>query len=351
MGKPVFKVNSTGPEYKASLRSRIIVGLILAAIIVPCLVIGGWAFFAAIAVFLAVAVFEMIQAPGKKFNWWVYLIAYLTTFGFVYWFVFKGNGAAYLESLKNGTEFTFSLEDYFSTLDISIIGVACTIGLYCLVAILDKDFGFDDVAYFVTFSVLLGLGFQSIYFLRYFPFYLASNTEFALYPWGGSTYGEVAKTGNFAFLSSTELILFAMIGGIFNDTFAYFGGVYFGKHPLNKRISPHKTIEGFLFGWGVATLALLAIGFSRAGTGYPITPFLDLNHWYYIVILAIAIPLFGDLGDLSFSMIKRHFGIKDFGNVLRGHGGVLDRIDSLVFVSVATAIFCVFIMNGWNFFL
>ncbi len=352
MANPIFRVNSTGPEYRASLRSRLIVGFVLIAILVPCLIVGSWAFFAAVGLFLAIAVLEMIRAPGKKYHWWIYVISYLTTFAFVYWFVFKGNGAAYLESIESGEPFVFSLEDYFSTLDISIITVAVTIGLYLLTAILDKDFGFDDASYFIAFSILLGLGFQSVYFLRYYPFYLGSSPLYSGYEWyGGMSYDAYAGTGEFRYLISTELIFFAMIGGVFNDTFAYFGGVYFGKHPLNKRISPHKTIEGFLIGWFASTASLLVIGLVLAATGYPILPTLDLAHWYYIVLLAIVIPLIAVLGDLSLSMVKRHFGIKDFGNVLRGHGGVLDRVDSLLFVAIATTIICIFITNGWNFFI
>ncbi len=351
MAKPIFKVNSTGPEYRASLRSRVIVGLILVAILVPCAIVGSWAFFACMGLFLIVAVQEMVRAPGKKYGWWIYVVAYLSTLSFTYWFLLKGNGAAYLSSQETGLDFVFSLENYFSTLDISTIGVATTIGLYFLIAILDKDFGFDDAAYLVTFSIILGLGFQSIYFLRYFPFYLAGSDAYSSLAWyEGLSGAEVIGTGHFDFLTSTELMFFALLAGVFNDTFAYFGGIYFGKHPLNKRISPHKTIEGFLIGWGSSTALLLVIGLVLAATGYPILPFLDIEHWYYIVILAVVLPLVAVLGDLSFSLVKRHFGIKDFGNILRGHGGVLDRIDSLLFVAAATSILCIFIVNGWNFF-
>lgn len=107
-----------------------------------------------------------------------------------------------------------------------------------------------------------------------------------------------------------------------NDTFAYLVGKNFGKHKLYERISPNKTIEGFL-GGVVFTI----------GMGYLIwyyTEFMYLEVW---IGLAIIMSIFGTLGDLIQSKFKRQAGVKDSGKLMPGHGGLFDRLDSVIFAS------------------
>ena len=105
-----------------------------------------------------------------------------------------------------------------------------------------------------------------------------------------------------------------------NDTFAYLTGRLLGKHKLFERISPGKTIEGSIGGL-VFTLAGIML-FSH---------YVDwLSLWQAIGMGLIAV-VFGTLGDLCESMLKRQAGVKDSGNLIPGHGGVLDRFDSVLF--------------------
>ncbi len=347
-------LNTPSPEYKASLPSRIIVGTLLIAVIVPAIIVGKWLFLFVVAAFLAIAVLEVIKAPGKKYGWWVYAAAFIVTFSYVYWFIIKGNVRAYLISLEDGTPFAFSLENYFSSLDISIIGIGASLLVFCLIGLLDKDFSFGDISYFFSFTILLGLGFQSFYFLRYHPFFLVSSDQspYLSFVWiNGLAGGALLSDGLFDYLVSAELLLFMALGAILNDTLAYFGGTYFGKRKLNERVSPHKTWAGFWWGLLVSFAFELIVGLALAAAGYPILPSLTLDKWYWLVLLALAIPLFGDLGDLSLSLIKRYLGIKDYGKILQGHGGVLDRFDSAMFASIGVTILLVFINNDWNIFI
>lgn len=105
------------------------------------------------------------------------------------------------------------------------------------------------------------------------------------------------------------------------DTGAYFFGVFFGKHKFIPRISPNKTWEGAIGGY--ATGAILSFIFA-----YFFCKQLPTN---FIVVCSLILPAIAEVGDLAFSSIKRRFKIKDFGTFLPGHGGVLDRIDSLLF--------------------
>lgn len=105
------------------------------------------------------------------------------------------------------------------------------------------------------------------------------------------------------------------------DTCAYFSGMLFGKHKLHERISPKKTWEGAIGGWLIATI--ISIIFGIYVLSELSISFLGLSS----AILAIC----GQIGDLAFSAVKRQYGLKDFSNLLPGHGGVLDRVDSLVF--------------------
>ena len=66
-------------------------------------------------------------------------------------------------------------------------------------------------------------------------------------------------------------------------------------------------------------------------------------------MIALVEPILGTVGDLSFSLIKRYYDIKDYGNILRGHGGILDRADSVIFASIGAVIILVLMKNGWNF--
>ncbi len=115
-----------------------------------------------------------------------------------------------------------------------------------------------------------------------------------------------------------------------SDTFAYLAGRAFGKHKLFESVSPKKTWEGLIGG------TILTMGFSVA-----------LSYWFNIdivinIMIAACTVVFGTLGDLVESMLKRQYGIKDSGNILPGHGGILDRFDALLISLPITTLFYYF---------
>ncbi len=123
------------------------------------------------------------------------------------------------------------------------------------------------------------------------------------------------------------IVLLPLLAAWGADTCALFAGMFFGKHKLAPVVSPKKTVEGAVGGVvGGAVLVLLAALLMNT--------FLDLDMpiWAALV-LGGAGAVLGEIGDLSFSIIKRQTGIKDYGHIFPGHGGVLDRFDSVLFVA------------------
>ena len=121
------------------------------------------------------------------------------------------------------------------------------------------------------------------------------------------------------------LIILPFVVAFLSDAFALFAGMAFGKHKLAPELSPKKTVEGAIGGFAGAIVCtvvygvVLQLGFS-----------MQINYLYLIVYGALG-SVVSQLGDLSFSYIKREYGLKDFGNIFPGHGGVLDRFDSVIF--------------------
>jgi len=112
------------------------------------------------------------------------------------------------------------------------------------------------------------------------------------------------------------------------DSAAYIGGSSFGKHTMFKRISPKKSWEGTIFGFVISCIAGLFM--TRL--------FPDLNSFEWLIVAIITV-ITGNFGDLFESLFKRKIGIKDSGNILPGHGGILDRFDSLLFAAPAVYFF------------
>ncbi len=104
-----------------------------------------------------------------------------------------------------------------------------------------------------------------------------------------------------------------------NDTGAYLAGITLGKHKLFERISPKKTVEGFVGG----------IVFAMVGC-YVNSIFFNLLSTFDWYIIGVIVIVFGTLGDLAESLLKRNYDIKDSGNILPGHGGILDRFDGVL---------------------
>lgn len=138
---------------------------------------------------------------------------------------------------------------------------------------------------------------------------------------------------------SVLLIVFIMIW--LNDTGAYLVGSAIGRHKLFERLSPKKSWEGFFGGMLFCIIAAVLLQWFYMGPhlGYPLVT---------VIALGVIVPVFATWGDLAESMIKRSLSVKDSGHILPGHGGILDRIDSLLLVVPAVVYWVVFNMFSFG---
>ena len=154
-----------------------------------------------------------------------------------------------------------------------------------------------------------------------FTFYISSSFVF------------IYLIANFNGFYDPSIILGCFILIWVNDSFAYIVGKNFGKQKLFYSVSPHKTIEGFLGG-------LFFCCISASVVSRYVNESMDTSYW---LIIAIIVSVFGTLGDLNESKFKRESNVKDSGNIIPGHGGMLDRLDSVIFASPYIYLFLKFV--------
>ncbi len=155
--------------------------------------------------------------------------------------------------------------------------------------IVKNKFTFDDVGFLIASAFYVGIGFH---------FFITTRTE------------------------GLAFVVYALVIVWSTDSGAYFIGRKIGKHKLWPEISPNKTVEGFIGGIVVAIISAVI---------FQLIAGLDKSYLTLMIVTIVA-SIFGQLGDLVESAIKRHYGVKDSGKLLPGHGGILDRFDSLLFV-------------------
>lgn len=320
--------NDLSSEAKASMKTRIISAIVAAAIAIPLILLGDFFSFGAIAFVLMVSTYEIIHCAKKKYNPALYIVAFILALLMCYWPIIKS-----IPEYISGTNMNEDWRVYeaFEDLYISIPILALSaFGLFVMVLI-DKGFTVRDACFMFTMILLITVGYQSILYIRYLP----SQMYYAQPGVNKGSYFNLYDN-----LESALLLIYVFIGTFMTDIGAYFIGVFFGKHKMLERVSPKKTWEGFFGGVVFSFIASSAFGIGFSLGGHPLVySILDADHWYLILILSFILPLVSTLGDFVFSSCKRYFGIKDFGNIIPGHGGMLDRLDSAIFTMITTAAF------------
>jgi len=231
----------------------------------------------------------------------------------LFWLVFVGLGAMALNEY-----YAMTLKDY-SRYD-KITGTL--LGLFPLLA------AYEGKSETVSAALFIALFFLIVYTLSRYQtlsrsndndngFILMMRLGFGIF-YVGFSFSHFTLL--LTFPKGTHWLILLTVITVFSDSAAYFAGMYLGRHKLAPAISPGKTIEGLLGGLAGSIIAAIIVGLMFFPE-YPV---------YQMVILTVFLSLIGVMGDLTESMIKRTMGVKDSGNILPGHGGVLDRLDSLM---------------------
>lgn len=369
-------MNKLSQSSKTSMLTRIITGIVLVCILVPTILFGGWAYFALMFVLAFVGIFEILQAPGRnRYNMLVYVVVYVFVLSFIFW--------VFLKNIISDNHF-YTDKLYMSDMFVSILGIILYALSLFVISIISPKVALSDVTYLFTVGIVFALGFQGMLYLRYFPvsngpgeFSLSLNLNVdSMISVDSGLLHYQTKLGNYfssyyehagvnQALASSLLLFYIFIGTWASDVGAYFFGMLFGKHRMNPRVSPHKTWEGF-FGGCLVSVAV-SLGFAAVFEycfNMPLVPgllqfsnsslllkFGTLNGqaWPFLVLCSLSMPIIGNVGGFLFSLIKRSYGIKDYGNLFPGHGGVIDRFDSIMVNAVFVAIILSLTANGWRF--
>ncbi len=187
------------------------------------------------------------------------------------------------------------------------IFVACffLFAMFCAMLVNHKNVRFEEIGLVSLVSICIPLSISTIAFFMF----------------------RYAEHGVF-------FIVFTLVTTWVADGGAYFAGTFFGKHKLAPEISPKKTWEGFVGGAICSSLSG-----ALCGWGYELWDFVFTGAHHFsanvltLTLTGFAVAWLGLLGDLSMSLLKRQSGVKDFGNIFPGHGGVMDRFDSVVFTA------------------
>ena len=274
---------------------RIITGVVALPVVIFLIHQGGYLFDAAVFALATVGLFElrnMARANGHDIYW---LSTGITAICLIY------------------TESVFRVISIYS-----FILLPAFLMLGCILVLLegmarhhnDGKWAFNT-ALSVMAVVYIGFGFAHFILLRDAMYFTSADLQVSL--WGlPIDRGEI-------------LFWVIMLGTWASDTFAYFAGSAFGKHKLCPSISPNKSVEGAVAGFIGCVLVIMG------SLHYLNTAGVFQGSLMLSVLLGFGVAIVAPLGDLVESVLKRSFGVKDSGKIFPGHGGVLDRCDSLLF--------------------
>jgi phosphatidate cytidylyltransferase len=254
------------------MKERIITGIIAGIIFILLIIIGNLPFTLTIVILASIALGELLKMKKMAFGSLIGILSLIFM-----WIIVIPN-----------QWFELPVLSYLSRTDLLI----AFIGLFLAITVFSKNtITFDEIGFVVLSSVYVGLGFHFLIETR-------------------------------ALEHGLSLLFFILFLIWSTDTGAYFAGRTFGKRKLWPEISPKKTIEGSLGG----ILCALFVGIIY----HYFVPIFDSITT--VVVMIVIVSIVGQLGDLVESALKRHYSVKDSGNILPGHGGILDRFDSLIFV-------------------
>jgi phosphatidate cytidylyltransferase len=288
---------------------RVITAIVAICVLIPCLILSDTVIFPiACGIVALIALYEITGCIGVRKKW---LISGMT---FLYGALVSAVVTAYFVGVKNSAEFysIFSMEKVV----VMVFGSTFAyIFLTCCFTMLSLgEIKFLQAAELITWTLYIMIGIMSIALLR-------RQGDAGVYLYG---------------------LIF--IGAWMTDTGAYFVGVLFGKHKLIPKVSPKKTIEG-AFGGILGCI----VGFVLYG--FIIQSICDVKvNYVAMIILATVIAVVSQFGDLVASYIKREREIKDFGFIFPGHGGVLDRFDSIIAVAPTIYFITYFTANSCPIF-
>lgn len=190
-----------------------------------------------------------------------------------------------------------------------------------------------------SFSVATSLVLVYLYLVALFVMMLTSNQTITVIDLSKLIFGIIYIPyflSHISYLRSLDYgkfyVWLVFIGAFMTDSAAFFAGTSLGKHKLCPTISPKKTVEGAIGGVLGGGLSFIIFGLI---VNFFFAPYLDGKHFSLTLLFALGIisSIASQLGDLTASAIKRQFSIKDYGNIFPGHGGMLDRCDSIILIS------------------